>query len=253
MYRNRFKLDKRSSETPITTTSTAAASSSTAESNNNPFKWSGGGGENEDKQQITLKPVLPIVVKKKLRKQNEKVVYCTYYNRDGFCRNGSGCRFVHEKSRIRTCPEFVKTGSCTQLQPKCHLRHRPDPHTMESCLHFRRGMCHRGPACPYPHINVDDNARVCLNFQQGYCSKGAECTLKHVKKKAAKKTDELEHLRLGFFWGSKKLNQLVQSKDHLNLLPIWRRRSVLPKWNEPLWSMGGARDSMGVLVVVVGQ
>merc|ERR1711935_764003 len=25
-----------------------------------------------------------------------------------------------------------------------------------SSLHFRRGMCHRGPACPYPHINVYD-------------------------------------------------------------------------------------------------
>ena len=42
-------------------------------------------------------------------------------------------------------------------------------------------MCNRGSACPYPHINVDDNARVCLNFQQGYCARGAECTLKHVK------------------------------------------------------------------------
>ena len=70
MYRNRYKLDKRD------------------EPNNNPFKWSGGSAEKlkTAQSEIQLKPVLP--VKKSLRKQNEKVVYCTYYNRDGYCRNG---------------------------------------------------------------------------------------------------------------------------------------------------------------------
>ena len=71
MYRNRYRLDKRD------------------EPNNNPFKWSGGSAEKpktNQQSEIQLKPVLP--VKKSLRKQNEKVVYCTYYNRDGYCRNG---------------------------------------------------------------------------------------------------------------------------------------------------------------------
>ena len=57
-------------------------------------------------------------------------------------------------------------------------------------------MCHRGAACPYPHINVDDNARVCLNFQQGYCARGAECTLKHVKE--ASGNSEIKKLELIF-------------------------------------------------------
>ena len=89
MYRNRFKLDKRS-DSSTTTSNVAASSTNTAESNNNPFKWSG--NVIEDNEEINkIKPVLPITIvkKKKLRKQNEKLVYCTYYNRDGFCRNGS--------------------------------------------------------------------------------------------------------------------------------------------------------------------
>ena len=88
MYRNRFKLDKRS-DSSTTTSNVSALSTNTAESNNNPFKWSGNVIEAENEEINKIKPVLPIVKKKKLRKQNEKLVYCTYYNRDGFCRNGS--------------------------------------------------------------------------------------------------------------------------------------------------------------------
>ena len=88
----------------------------------------------------------------------------------------------------------------------------PDAHTMESCQvlrsrhfdlkrslssrskvnkfessHFLIGNCRKGSACPFPHIKVDDNARVCINFQQGYCAKGDQCPLKHVKKELKSK------------------------------------------------------------------
>jgi len=97
---------------------------------------------------------------------------------------------VHDKSRIRTCPEFIKNGKCEI--PKCYLRHVPDAHTMESCSHFLIGNCRKGSACPFPHIKVDDNARVCINFQQGYCAKGDQCPLKHVKKELKSKENQFD-------------------------------------------------------------
>ena len=64
----RFRLDKRNDE--IT--------------NNNPLKWSRNGN--------IVKPTLPIkqpINKQNLKKLNEKLNFCSFYNRDGYCRNGT--------------------------------------------------------------------------------------------------------------------------------------------------------------------
>ena len=88
--RNRFKLDKRGDDEQI---------------NNNRFKW----GSNSSTPQV--KPLL--TVKKALRKQNEKVVYCTYYNRDGYCRNGKmisePLRSPKKKQKPLKPPKALKT------------------------------------------------------------------------------------------------------------------------------------------------
>jgi len=63
----RFRLDKRNDE--IT--------------NNNPLKWSRNGVN-------TIKPTLPVKQPlKNLKKLNEKLNFCSFYNRDGYCRNGT--------------------------------------------------------------------------------------------------------------------------------------------------------------------
>lgn len=78
--------------------------------------------------------------------------------------------------------------------------------------HFLLGNCKKGAECPFPHINVDESARVCLNFQQGYCSKGSECTLKHEKK-------ETKRLRLN--------KRGVRGQLMAQLVYVWRHRDII--------------------------
>merc|ERR1711990_355288 len=213
---SRFRLDKRTDESSAY--------------NNSPRKWTRGTTKSQT-QLNQLKISLPhqllsSAATKPKKLKNEKIIHCTFYIHDGKCRNGSGCRFVHDKSRVRTCPEYIKKGKC-QL-PKCYLSHVSDPHKMESCSHFLAGNCRKGADCPFPHIKVDPNARICLNFQQGYCKKGDQCSLKHEKKKKNKKTDELEHLRP--FKSAADLEEEAREAELEASLSIngWRSRFFIP-------------------------
>jgi len=61
---NRFRLDKRKDDTY---------------QNNNPRKW--------QRHTTQLKTTLPASTKPK-KLTNEKIIHCTFYKHDGYCRNG---------------------------------------------------------------------------------------------------------------------------------------------------------------------
>ena len=47
---------------------------------------------------------------------------------------------------------------------------------MENCKFFPKGKCHRGDACPFPHV---PNPTPCRFFKKGKCKKGDACHFSH--------------------------------------------------------------------------
>ncbi|KAL4151656.1 hypothetical protein PRNP1_008598 [Phytophthora ramorum] len=69
-----------------------------------------------------------------------RTVYCSFYNRFGFCKNKDACRFIHDSRRVAMCRKFLK-NECND--PKCLLSHQHDENKVPDCKMFLRGACTR--------------------------------------------------------------------------------------------------------------
>ncbi|KAF2069548.1 hypothetical protein CYY_009139 [Polysphondylium violaceum] len=158
-----------------TTTTTTTSANSTPKLTTNPIK---------KKTFIPNKPINTINGgKRKLSDKikdaikSKKKQYCLYYNRFGKCNSGDKCKYIHDKSKIRTCPKFL-SGTCQDSE--CHLKHEiTDLEQMPICYLYLKGMCTK-VNCPYLHVFVSKNAKLCPDFQKGYCPNGSACTMKHT-------------------------------------------------------------------------
>ncbi|KAL4124803.1 hypothetical protein PRIC2_008397 [Phytophthora ramorum] len=104
-----------------------------------------------------------------------RTVYCSFYNRFGFCKNKDACRFIHDSRRVAMCRKFLK-NECND--PKCLLSHQHDENKVPDCKMFLRGACTR-ENCRYRHVKVSATAALCEPFTGGYCPKGGACPLRH--------------------------------------------------------------------------
>ncbi|KAG2768004.1 hypothetical protein PC116_g9404 [Phytophthora cactorum] len=106
---------------------------------------------------------------------NVRTVYCSFYNRFGYCKNKEECRFIHDSRRVAMCRKFLK-NECND--PKCLLSHHHDENKVPDCKMFLRGACTR-EGCKYRHVKVSATAELCEPFTKGYCPKGGACPLRH--------------------------------------------------------------------------
>lgn len=106
----------------------------------------------------------------------------------GKCRRGEKCIYVHDKTKVAICRNFIK-GKCTDAE--CTLSHKIEAGKMPVCYHFLRGACNN-EECPYSHVRVNPNAAICTDFVDGYCAAGENCKLKHIypKKQKLSKDDD---------------------------------------------------------------
>ncbi|OZJ01478.1 hypothetical protein BZG36_05527, partial [Bifiguratus adelaidae] len=109
----------------------------------------------------------------------KKQVYCRYFDFTGTCKNGSSCRYIHDKSHRIMCRKFLQKA-CPNTAETCPLNHYPTPHIMPHCLKFQRGFYH-DPDCLFAHVKVNEDAPICRDFvYDGYCPRGIECTNRHL-------------------------------------------------------------------------
>ncbi|KAE9051504.1 hypothetical protein PR003_g1877 [Phytophthora rubi] len=104
-----------------------------------------------------------------------RTVYCSFYNRFGYCKNKDACRFIHDSRRVAMCRKFLK-NECSD--PNCLLSHLHDENKVPDCKMFLRGACTRD-GCKYRHVKVSAAAKLCEPFTKGYCPKGDACPLRH--------------------------------------------------------------------------
>ncbi|KAL4169439.1 hypothetical protein KRP22_010359 [Phytophthora ramorum] len=83
-----------------------------------------------------------------------RTVYCSFYNRFGFCKNKDACRFIHDSRRVAMCRKFLK-NECND--PKCLLSHQHDENKVPDCKMFLRGACTR-ENCRYRHVKDGPDA-----------------------------------------------------------------------------------------------
>jgi hypothetical protein len=99
-----------------------------------------------------------------------------FFNKFGECKDGAACKYIHERTKIRVCGEFLR-GECTS--EKCLLSHQVESDKMPTCFRFIKGEC-TDVRCPYRHVMVSREAPVCTEFLKGFCQLGSACTKKHV-------------------------------------------------------------------------
>ncbi|KAG6618906.1 Zinc finger CCCH domain-containing protein 3 [Phytophthora cinnamomi] len=104
-----------------------------------------------------------------------RTVYCSFYNRFGYCKNKDACRFIHDSRRVAMCRKFLK-NECSD--PNCLLSHQHDENKVPDCKMFLRGACTRD-GCKYRHVKVSAAAKLCEPFAKGYCPEGGACPLRH--------------------------------------------------------------------------
>ncbi|CAF4092407.1 unnamed protein product [Rotaria sp. Silwood2] len=113
--------------------------------------------------------------KKKLTTMKKKK-NCIYFNRFGKCHRGDKCPFIHDRTRIAVCTQFLN-GRCKNSI--CPYSHELIPGKLPTCSYFIKGACGQDN-CPYAHSYVGHDAQVCEDFIQGFCAKGIECSKQHV-------------------------------------------------------------------------
>ncbi|CAF1082651.1 unnamed protein product [Adineta ricciae] len=101
---------------------------------------------------------------------------CIYFNRFGKCHRGDECPFLHDRTRIAVCTQFLN-GRCKNSS--CPYSHELTPGKVPTCSFFMKGACGQDN-CPYAHSFVGADAQICDDFVQGFCAKGIECPKQHV-------------------------------------------------------------------------
>ncbi|CAF1230559.1 unnamed protein product [Adineta steineri] len=101
---------------------------------------------------------------------------CIYFNRFGKCHRGDKCPFIHDRTRIAVCTQFLN-GRCKNSS--CPYLHELIPGKVPTCSYFIKGACGQDN-CPYAHSYVGHDAQICEDFVQGFCAKGIECSKQHV-------------------------------------------------------------------------
>ncbi|KAG0071475.1 hypothetical protein BGZ89_010489 [Linnemannia elongata] len=105
--------------------------------------------------------------------------FCKYYTRLGICSRNIGCPFVHSRSHLAICKNFLR-GVCLNTEASCKLSHTPSPHTVPACVHFQRAACNKDD-CVYPHVRTNPQAPICRPFAtEGWCEAGINCKDRHV-------------------------------------------------------------------------
>jgi len=112
--------------------------------------------------------------KKSTKLTNKK--NCIYFNRFGKCHRGDKCQFIHDRTRIAVCTQFLN-GRCKNSS--CPYSHELTPGKVPTCSYFIKGACGQDN-CPYAHSYVGHDAKICEDFVQGFCAKGIECSKQHV-------------------------------------------------------------------------
>ena len=105
---------------------------------------------------------------------------CAFYTRNGTCRRGAKCPYIHDRARVALCPGALKPSGC--VNARCQMNHTRSAHNAPHCVHFlRSGTCRNGDACPYTHTPLAPDARVCREFARlGWCDAGDACTSRHA-------------------------------------------------------------------------
>lgn len=76
---------------------------------------------------------------------------CRFFNRDGGCKKGDACEFLHEVKK-----------------------------SVPVCRFFAKGTCNKGDACEFKHV-AKNSQKTCYFFNAGSCKKGEACDFKHIK------------------------------------------------------------------------
>ncbi|CAE7446011.1 Zc3h6 [Symbiodinium natans] len=103
--------------------------------------------------------------------------HCNFWRRDGSCKHGDSCKFLHSESlkgtgmETRTC-SFWRSGTC-KLGSNCRYLHT-DLKKAPCKFWESRGICRNGEECRFEHGELSN----CAQYMAGKgCRKG--CNFKH--------------------------------------------------------------------------
>lgn len=129
--------------------------------------------------------------------------YCHYFIKNGFCRRGETCRFLHEIPNGFPKPETRKDGAPAVLFPP--QQKAQNSHLPKGYCHFylQKGTCSKGETCRFLHqipenfdtnmmqnnVKTEDRGNRAQNnlpkgychyyIQNGYCRKNDSCRFLH--------------------------------------------------------------------------
>lgn len=118
---------------------------------------------------------------------------CMHFCRTGRCKHGSGCKYVHDRTKVALCRSYLR-HECDRDSSACDLSHDFDPNRMPECGLFLRNLC-VNPNCRYLHIKKAHDAPDCEDFRNSWCPLGVKCPKRHyippstVDKKRARGDD----------------------------------------------------------------
>ena len=100
------------------------------------------------------------VVKSNIENDEESDVKQCLFDRKGFCKAQSNCKFFHAEN---ICEIYLTNKVCWKV--KCRKRHP------KVCRYFTRGNCYRGETCSYLHETNDNSCNCCghIPTNRYYC------------------------------------------------------------------------------------
>ncbi len=111
---------------------------------------------------------------------------CTFWLK-GICKNGSNCKFLHEKipEKYPECPHGM---NCIKINNGCPFKHTVK--LQKECHAYNAGYCPLGKNCKDLHKERD----LCLNYLLGFCPEGPNCKFVHLKTMITTGQDNLDYL-----------------------------------------------------------
>ena len=111
---------------------------------------------------------------------------CTFWLK-GICKNGSNCKFLHEKipEKYPECPHGM---NCIKINNGCPFKHTVK--LQKECHAYNAGYCPLGKNCKDLHKERD----LCLNYLLGFCPEGPNCKFVHLKTMITPGQDNLDYL-----------------------------------------------------------